>query len=106
MKHIIAVILPIFSIAAGGIFGVTLDTEDRKVMERSSPRTLDRMDKGDPLTINDVIKLSQSSVCDDTIITYIKESGSSFKLTQAQIRRLQDHGVSQRVINYMIDTGR
>lgn len=93
-------------IIAGGLIGAALDEQDRRVMERSSPRTVDRMDRGEPLTINDVIKLSQGGVSDDTMIGYMRDTASSYTLSQAQIRRLQDAGVSQRVINYMIDTGR
>ena len=93
-------------VIAGGIIGAALDEQDRKVMERSSPRTVDRMDRGEPLTINDVIKLSQGGVSDDTIIRYMSDTGSAYNLSQAQIRRLQDAGVSQRVINYMVDSGR
>jgi uncharacterized protein YcfJ len=90
---------------AGSLIGAILDEQDRKVMERNSPRTVDRMDRGEPLTINDVIKLSQGGVSDDTIIRYMREAGTIYTLTQAQVRRLQDAGVSQRVINEMIDTG-
>lgn len=90
---------------AGGIVGATLDEQDRKVMERASPRTVDRMDRSEPLTLNDVIKLSQGGVNDDTIINYMRDTKSSYTLSQAQVRRLQDSGVSQRVINYMIETG-
>lgn len=93
-------------ILAGGLIGAALDEQDRRVMERSSPRTVDRMDRGEPLTINDVIKLSLGGVSDDTMMGYMRETGSSYSLSQAQIRRLQDAGVSQRVINYMIDSGR
>lgn len=88
---------------AGGLIGASLDEQDRKVMERSSPRTVDRMDRGDPLTINDVIKLSQGGVSDDTILKYMRDTNSSYHLSQTQIRRLQDAGVSQRVINHMVD---
>lgn len=91
---------------AGGLVGASLDEQDRKVMERSSPRTVDRMDHGEPLTVNDVIKLSQGGVSDDSIIQYMQQRGTTYNLSQAQIRRLQDAGVSQRVINYMIDSGR
>lgn len=91
---------------AGGLVGVILDTQDRLVMQKNSPRTVDRMDRGDPLTINDVIKLSQSGVSDDTIMQYIGESLSFYTLSQTQIRRLQHSGVSQRVINTMIESGR
>lgn len=88
----------------GGVIGAILDTQDRKVMEYNSPRTVDRMDRGDPLTINDVIKLSQAKVSDDTIILYIKQTYSSYNLSKAQVRRLQDAGVSSKVINEMITT--
>lgn len=93
-------------VIAGGLIGAALDEQDRRVMERSSPRTVDRMDRGETLTINDVIKLSQSGVSDDLIIQYIRQTNSSYTLSQAQIRRLQDTGVSQRVINDMIESGR
>lgn len=91
---------------AGGLIGAALDVQDRKVMERNSPRTVDRMDRGEPLTINDVIKLSQGGVSDDTITDYMFETSSYYHLSQAQVRRLQDAGVSQRIINKMIASGR
>ncbi len=90
----------------GSLIGVYLDDQDRKTVERSSPRTIDRMDRGEPLTINDVIKLSQANISDDTIVTYIRDTNSCYNLSQSQIRRLQDAGVSNTVINYMIDTGK
>lgn len=92
-------------VLAGGLIGAALDEQDRKVMSQSSPRTVDRMDRGEPLTLNDVIKLSQSGVSDDAIISYLTDTRSSYTLSQTQIRRLQDSGVSQRVINFMADTG-
>jgi len=90
-------------IVAGGLVGAILDQQDRKVMEQSSPRTLDRMDRGEPLTLNDVIKLSQGGISDDAIISYIRTTKSTYQLSQTQIRRLQDSGVSQRVINFMAE---
>ena len=91
---------------AGGLVGASLDEQDRKVMQRTSPRTVDRMDRREPLTVNDVIKLSQGGVSDESIIRYLQQTGSTYNLSQAQIRRLQDAGVSQRVVNYMVDSGR
>jgi outer membrane lipoprotein SlyB len=93
-------------VVTGAIIGAVLDAQDRKVMEKSSPRTVDRMDRGEALTINDVIKLSQTGVSDDTIMRYMKETTSSYNLSQAQVRRLQDAGVSQRVINDMVASGK
>ncbi len=93
-------------VIAGSLIGYALDEQDRKVMQQTSPRTVDRMDRGEPLTINDVIKLSQGGVSDDAIITYIRDQKTAYNLTQAQVRRMQDAGVSQRVINTMIDSGK
>lgn len=89
-----------------GILGASLDEQDRKIMEQSSPRTVERMERGEPLTVNDIIKLHEGSVSDDMVIRYIHDTKTSYNLSQAQIRRLQEAGVSQRLINYMIDTGR
>lgn len=101
-------------LAAAQFFGIAatpllinpnLDIQDRKVMERSSPRTVDRMDRGEPLTLNDIIKLSQSGINDSTIVQYMKMTKSSYHLSQTQVRRLQDAGVSQTVIDFMITSG-
>lgn len=90
-------------VVGAGLVGAVLDYQDRRVMEQASPRTVDRMDKNEPLTLNDVIKLSQGGVSDDTIILYLRDTKSTYHLSQTQIRRLQDAGVSQRVINYMTE---
>lgn len=90
---------------SGGLIGYVLDSQDRKVMEESSPRTVDRMDRGDPLTISDVIKLSQEGVAGTSIIRYLQETKSVYNLTQTQIRRMRDSGVSRAVIDFMIDSG-
>jgi len=96
---------PIAGAVSSLVVAASLDEQDRKVMERTSPRTVERMDRGEPLTINDVIKLSQGGVSDATILNYMQETNGTYHLSQVQIRRLQDAGVSQRVINSMIDSG-
>jgi hypothetical protein len=53
-----------------------------------------------------VIKLSQSGVNEETIIRYIEETKSSYSLSQTQVRRMLASGVSQKVIDFMVDTGR
>lgn len=93
-------------ILAGGGLGAILDEQDRKVMQQTSPRTVDRMDRGDPLTVNDIIKLSQSGISDEVIIAYIRENAISYHLREGQVRRLREAGVSRRVIYYMKESGR
>lgn len=92
-------------VIAGGLVGAALDESERRSMNKSSPRTVERMDRGEPLTVNDIIKLHEGGVSDDTIIQYIKETQTTYTLSQTQIRRMQKAGVSQRVINYMLETG-
>ena len=101
-----AAIGSVTGLLARTIVGFVLDEQDRKVVEQSSPRTVDRIDREDPLTINDVIKLTQAGVSDDTIIEYIRKKRTPYTLTQAQVRRLQEAGVSGRVIQYMTNTDR
>jgi outer membrane lipoprotein SlyB len=91
--------------AAGGLIGYALDEQDRKIMEQRSPQTLKRIDRGEQLTLDDIKNMTKNGLNDDTIINQIKATNSSFRLTTSQIIDLKNSGVSQRVIDYMIQTG-
>ena len=84
---------------------VQLDSQERRALEQTSPRTLQRMNRGEPLTLNDVIKLSQGGVRDDITLQYLHESNSTYQLSAAQIRRLRDAGVSESVVDAMVNSG-
>ncbi len=84
---------------------VQLDPQERRALEQTSPRTLQRMDRGEPLTLNDVIKLSQGGVRDDITLQYLYESNSTYQLSPAQLRRLRDAGVSEPVVDAMVNSG-
>lgn len=85
---------------AGGLIGAYLDDQQQRNLQ-SSPATVQRMDQGAPLTVQDVIKLHQGGVSDETIIRYINDHGAVNGITGSQIQRLQDAGVSQDVIDEM-----
>jgi hypothetical protein len=53
--------------------------------------------------VSDVLQLSQAKVGDSTIITYIHNSGNSYGLNAAQIIYLRQQGVSDAVVNAMLD---
>jgi len=89
-----------------GMFGSSLDEQDRKIMKEASPSTIVRMERGEPLTIVDVIQLHRNGISDETILQYMKFTRTTYSLSQAQLKHLQHAGVSQKVIHYMIDTGR
>jgi hypothetical protein len=56
-----------------------------------------------PYGVEDVLKLSQAQVGEDIIVNYVKSSGTIYSLSPADIVYLKNSGVSDRVINAMID---
>jgi hypothetical protein len=62
----------------------------------STPATL-------PHGVEDVLKLSQAQVAEETIVTYIQSSGTTYNLTAEDIVYLREQGVSDRVINTMLE---
>lgn len=89
----------------GAVIGYTLDEHDRATMQQKSPNTLNRIDNGQQLSVQDVKNMSRNGLKDDTIINQIKATNSSYSLSADQIIDLKKSGVSQRVIDYMIQTG-
>jgi len=92
-------------VIAGGLVGAALDEQDRKAMEQNSPHTLNKIDRGEQLNVQDVINMSRNGLSDSVIINQIKATKSVFYLTSDQIIEMRNAGVSEKVINYMIDTG-
>jgi len=56
-----------------------------------------------PYGVDDVLKLSRAQIGDDVIINYIKNSGTIYNLASSDIVYLKSAGVSERVINTMLD---
>lgn len=61
---------------------------------------------GVSLSISDIIDMSIKGVPDDVIIDEIRRTGSVFRLTAQTIDYLKQKGVTDRVIDYMLDTYR
>lgn len=89
----------------GAIIGYLLEQEDRDRLQRQSPRTLNKIDNGEHLSVSDVKKMSKAGLSDTVIIDQIKATHSIFYLSTADIIDLKKSGVSQKVIDYMIQTG-
>ncbi len=87
---------------SGAIIGAMLDQSERNSVEQQSPRTLRHIDRGEQLTVNDVISLHKSGISDSKIMDLIDKTNSSYSLSTASIHRLERAGVSERVINYMM----
>ncbi|HUJ11774.1 MAG TPA: glycine zipper domain-containing protein [Verrucomicrobiae bacterium] len=88
----------------GGIIGHSMDQAQRETLERQSPQTLQRVEQGQPLGLADIKALAKAGVSDEVIISQIRNSGTVYRLTTAEIIDLKDSGVSERVIDFMINT--
>lgn len=91
--------------AGGALIGASLDDNDRDNMQRQSPRTLKKIDNGEQLSTDDIKKMAKAGLSDNVIIDQIHWARSTFFLSTADIIDLKNSGVSQKVIDAMIQTG-
>jgi uncharacterized protein YcfJ len=89
----------------GAVVGYLLSQEDQENLQRTSPQTARRVNRGEQLSIRDIEKMSDAGISDDKIIGTIDATGSVYRLTSSDVAELKSAGVSQRVIDYMLQTG-
>jgi hypothetical protein len=89
---------------AGGLIGNAMDQQQRQTLEQQNPQTLQRVEQGQPLGLADIKALARAGVSDDIIISQIRNSRTVYRLSTAEIIDLKDAGVSNRVIDFMINT--
>ncbi len=88
----------------GGLVGHEMDSVARERVQQQSPQTLQRFDQGQPLGLADIKALSKAGVSDEVVISQIRNSHAIYRLSTSDIIDLKDSGVSQRVIDFMINT--
>lgn len=71
-----------------------------------SPAIYDKMLHEDDLSLSDIVALSQAHVNDGIIVRYIRDQDTTYLLRRADVDYLRNNGVSQSVIDYMVQTGR
>lgn len=86
---------------SGAIVGHMLDESERNRVYDNNPRTLQHLDNGEQLTVNDIITLHRSGVSDKKMMQLIDKTNSKYRLSVETIHRLERAGVSDAVINYM-----
>lgn len=89
---------------AGGVIGNSMDQQQQERLHAQAPQTYTRVEQGQPLSVADVRALSEAKVSDDIIISQIRNSHTVFHLTAPDIIDLHNAGVSENVINFMINT--
>jgi uncharacterized protein YcfJ len=89
---------------AGGLIGNAADREQEARLKAQAPQTYERVDQGAPLSIADVKALAKAGISEGVIINQIRSSRTVFHLSAADIIDLRDAGVTDKVVNYMINT--
>lgn len=89
---------------AGGIVGHGLDQAQEARLKAQAPQTMTRVEQGEPLTTEDVKAMAKAKIGDDLIISQIRNSRTIYHLKTTDIVALKNAGVSESVIDFMINT--
>jgi surface antigen len=89
---------------SGAIIGNSIDQQQRARIQAEAPATWERVEQGQPLGLADVKALARAGVSDEIIISQIRNSHSVYQLSTAEIIDLKDASVSEKVIDFMINT--
>ena len=92
--------------AAGGLVGSSLEDKNERPSHQNTPSSSSQEKEAtNPLTIDDIKEMSRNGLSDNVIIGQIHATHSVFHLTTEEIIDLKNSGVSQRVIDHMIQSG-
>jgi hypothetical protein len=73
----------------------------RVELEHYAPETLQRMDFGQSLTLNDITNLSALGFCDEMVFYQIERTDTQFALTPQDVIQLEMSGVRPSIIAYL-----
>ena len=88
----------------GALIGNSADQEQNARLRAQSQATYQRVQQGTPLSLNDVKALAKAGLSDDTIIAQITVSHTVYHVSATDIIDLHANGVSQRVIDFIVNT--
>jgi len=88
----------------GGLIGHGMDQAQEAQLRAQAPLTLQRVEQSQPLTVADIKALARAGVSDDLIISQIRNSRTIYHFSTAGIVDLKNAGVSERVIDFMLNT--
>ena len=89
---------------AGLALGVSLArAQDSSALYAAQPAAANASMQQLPYGVSQIVQLEQAKVGDETIIAYIKNSGSSYRLDADQIIYLRQQGISDGVITTMLN---
>jgi hypothetical protein len=68
------------------------------------PPTIQRGGRGQLTTVADVKSLAKAGLSDEVILSHIRNSQAVYHLSTAEIIDLKNSGVSEKIIDFMINT--
>jgi hypothetical protein len=71
-----------------------------------SSAVYDKMVHGDDLSLYDIKALSHAGVNDGVILRYLRDRGTTYYLNSDDVSGLRKAGVSQSIVDYMLQTPR
>ncbi len=80
-----------------------MDVQEQERLRMQAPQTYVRVEQGQPLSVPDVKALATARISDEVIIGQIRNSRSVYRLSASEIIDLQNSGVSQSVISFMVN---
>ncbi|MGA2247192.1 MAG: YMGG-like glycine zipper-containing protein [Verrucomicrobiota bacterium] len=89
---------------AGGLIGNTADREQDARLSAQAPRAYVPVAPGRPTSVPDVEAMAKAGVSDDVIINQITNTRTVYHLAATDVIGLRQAGVSDKVLNFMINT--
>ena len=90
----------LIAVVAGTLIGTGCETPRRRPPPPPPPPQY----RTQPMDLPDIKMLAKSGVSDEVILSQIRNSHSVYRLSAAEILDLKDAGVSEKVIDFMINT--
>lgn len=87
--------------AGGALLGGAIGNDADRTERRHAQAAAEFAARNPPLSLNDVVQMSQQRIGDDVIIAQMDSTSSCYNLTAADIQHLHLQGVSDRVIRSM-----
>ena len=88
----------------GGLIGHGMDQNQEAQLRAQAPQTLQRLEQSQPLSVADVKALAKAGIGDDLVISQVRNSRTVYHLSTADILDLKNSGVSEKIIDFMINT--
>ncbi len=81
------------------IAALTLAAETLPAQDASADQTAPQLSYG----VSQIVQLSKANISEDTILTYVQNSGNNYGLDANQIVYLKQQGVSDPIVNAMLN---